>query len=111
MDFNVAKACVVDLYNKKIRDDGMCITITEPHHNNLRIAEPPRNGNFRVRKLSIREHFKLMGFKSVSKFGLKSEIKVGNSTYSEACARAGNGWDINIASIIVKNIYKFYYKK
>jgi len=109
VDFNVHKRSCVDLYNFKVKNDGLCVTITEPHHNTLRIAEPPKNGNFRVRKLSVREHYKLMGFKSVSKFGLKSEIKVGNSTYTEACARAGNGWDINIASIIVKNIYKFYY--
>jgi len=42
-------------------------------------------------------------------YGKKSEIKVGDRTYSQVCARAGNGWDINIASIIFNNIHKFYY--
>jgi DNA (cytosine-5)-methyltransferase 1 len=109
VDFNVSKRSCVDLYNYKVRNDGICATITEPHHNTLRIVEPPKNGKFRVRKLSPREHFKLMGFKSFSMYGKKSEIKVGDRTYSQVCARAGNGWDINIASIVIKNIYKFYY--
>ena len=102
MDFNVKKACCADVYNKKVRDDGICITITEPHHNNMRIAEPPKNGRLRVRKLSPEEHYRLMGFKD-------GEIEFGDLTYTQLCARAGNGWDINIASIIFTNIYNFYY--
>lgn len=109
VDFNINKRSCVDLYNYKVRNDGICATITEPHHNTLRIVEPKKNDNFRVRKLSIREHFKLMGFMSVSKYGKKSEIIVGNRTYTQACARAGNGWDINLASIVIKNIFRFYY--
>ena len=105
VDFNVKKRSCVDLYNYTVRKDGVCVTITEPHHNTLRIAEPPKDGNFRVRKLSMIEHFKLMGFNSVSKYGQKSHIKLGESSYSQACTRAANGWDINIASIIMKNIY------
>jgi DNA (cytosine-5)-methyltransferase 1 len=102
VDFNVKEPCCADLYNKKIRTDGVCITITEPHHNNMRVVEPPVNGEFRVRKFSETEHFRLMGFKN-------GEINLGDSSYAQACTRAGNGWDINIASIILKNIFNFYY--
>jgi DNA (cytosine-5)-methyltransferase 1 len=103
VDFNVKEPVCADLYNKKIRTDGVCITITEPHHNNMRIAEPPENGEFRVRKVSGEEHFRLMGFKD-------GEIDFGDLSYNAICKRAGNGWDINIASIILKNIYDFYYE-
>ena len=41
---------------------------------------------------------------------IADEIEFGDLTYTQLCARAGNGWDINIASIIFKNIYNFYYE-
>ena len=102
VDFNVTEPCCLDIYNKKVRTDGICVTITEPHHNTMRIVEPPKNGKFIVRKVSTFEHFRLMGFDN-------GQIKFGDMSYSQICKRAGNGWDINIASIIVKNIFDFYY--
>jgi hypothetical protein len=39
-----------------------------------------------------------------------NQIKFGHMSYSQICKRAGNGWDINIASIIIKNIFDFYYE-
>jgi len=30
---------ILDLYNKKVKTDGTSITLTEPHHNNLRLIE------------------------------------------------------------------------
>ena len=99
VDFNVKDYCCLDIYNKKIRTDGISITITEPHHNSLRIVEPPINGEFRVRKLSMTENFRLMGFKD-------GQIDFGGQSYQQICKRAGNGWDINIASIIMRNIFK-----
>ena len=42
---------VLDLYNKKIKNDGISICLTEPHHNNLRICKVkshslfPRSGD------------------------------------------------------------------
>ena len=68
----------------------------------MRIVEPPKNGKFIVRKVSTFEHFRLMGFDD-------GQIKFGDMSYSQICKRAGNGWDINIASIIMKNIFKFYH--
>jgi DNA (cytosine-5)-methyltransferase 1 len=97
VDFNVSEPLCLDIYNKKIRTDGMCITITEPHHNSLRIVYPPLNGKFRVRKLSMTEHFRLMGFPD-------NLINFAGQSYQQVCKRAGNGWDINVVSKIMKRI-------
>ena len=53
VDFNVKEKLCLDIYNKKIRYDGTCITITEPHHNSLRVVHPPKNNEYIVRKLSM----------------------------------------------------------
>ena len=98
VDFNVTESLCLDIYNKKIRQDGTCITITEPHHNSLRVVHPPQNGKYVVRKLSVNEHFRLMGFK-------EGEMNFGNFSYQQLCKRAGNGWDVNIVSRIMKNIF------
>ncbi len=99
VDFNVSEPLCFDVYNKKIKKDGICMTITEPHHNSLRIVEPPINNQFRVRKASVSEQFRLMGFKN-------GEVKFGEQSYSQLSKRCGNGWDINLVSLILKNIFK-----
>jgi len=99
VDFNVPEALCLDIYNKKIRYDGVSITITEPHHNSLRVVEKPINGSFVVRKLSVTEHFRLMGFKD-------GEFNFGNYSYQQICKRAGNGWDVNLVSLLFKGIFK-----
>jgi DNA (cytosine-5)-methyltransferase 1 len=98
VDFNVPEPLCLDIYNKKIRHDGLSITITEPHHNSLRVVETPVNENFRVRKLSVTEHYRLMGFKD-------GEFKFGNHSYQQICKRAGNGWDVNLVSILFQHIF------
>jgi DNA (cytosine-5)-methyltransferase 1 len=97
VDFNVSEPLCLDIYNKKIRHDGMSITITEPHHNSLRIVYPPLKGKFRVRKLSMEEHFRLMGFPD-------GWINFAGQSYQQICKRAGNGWDINLVSKLMKRI-------
>ena len=97
VDFNVSESLCLDIYNKKIRTDGTCITITEPHHNSLRIVHPPENDQFVVRKLSIDEHDRLMGFED-------GEFKQGEQSYQQLCKRAGNGWDVNLVSLIIRKI-------
>ena len=99
VDFNIGESLCLDIYNKKIRHDGTCITITEPHHNSLRVVHPPMNGKFVVRKLSISEHYRLMGFKD-------GEMKFGNFSYQQLCKRAGNGWDVNLTGKLFKKIFK-----
>tara|TARA_X000000368_G_C23027002_1_gene710704 strand:+ start:143 stop:1105 length:963 start_codon:yes stop_codon:yes gene_type:complete len=99
VDFNVKEPACFDVYNKKVRDDRICITITEPHHNSLRIVEPPVNNEFRVRKASVAEQYRLMGFKN-------GEVKFGDQSYSQLSKRCGNGWDINLVSMIFNKIFR-----
>jgi DNA (cytosine-5)-methyltransferase 1 len=101
VDFNVPESLCLDIYNKKIRHDGVSITITEPHHNSLRVVEKPQKGGYKVRKLSVTEHFRLMGFKD-------GEFNFGNYSYQQLCKRAGNGWDVNLVSLIFKKIFNSF---
>lgn len=97
--FVVDKPLCFDVYNKKIKTDGICITITQPEHNSLRVIEVPKqDGQEIVRKMSINEQFRLMGFKD-------GEINFGGQSYSQLSKRAGNGWDINLVSILLSHIF------
>lgn len=101
--FDVQEPLCYDYYNRRIRMDGICMTITPPQHNVVRIVEPMVNGQERFRKLTIDEHFRLMGFKINEK---AREIKYPpNQTYSELGKRAGNGWDVNLVTILFKHIF------
>ena len=99
LDFIVNEPSCADLYNKNIRNDGISITILEPHHNKMRVVHPPKNRELLVRKYSIEEHYRLMGFKD-------GEINFCNQSYQQLCKRAANGWDINLVSKIFKIIFK-----
>ena len=99
LDFIVDEPSCADLYNKNIRKDGISVTILEPHHNKMRIVHPPKGKELQVRNYSIEEHFRLMGFK-------KEKINFGDQSYSQLCKMAANGWDINLTSMIFKNIFK-----
>lgn len=102
--FHVKERLCYDYYNRKIRTDRICMTVTPPNHNVVRIVEPPVNGNDRFRKLSVDEHFRLMGFKID---GEKREIKYPEKlTYRELGERAGNGWEINLVTVLLKHIFK-----
>ena len=104
------KGLCLDIYNKKLKTDGLSITLTEPHHNGLRVVEPigfhnrkyskhEKTLGYSVRKLSVNEHFRLMGFNL-------GEIDFANQSYQQLCKRAGNGWDINVVSRIFTSIFK-----
>jgi DNA (cytosine-5)-methyltransferase 1 len=99
LDFKVNEPSCADLYNKKIRDDGVSITILEPHHNKMRVVHPPIGKKLIVRNYSVNEHFRLMGFRD-------GEINLAGQSYQQLCKRAANGWDINLASKIFSNIFK-----
>jgi DNA (cytosine-5)-methyltransferase 1 len=98
LDFIVEEPSCADFYNRNIRKDGLSITILEPHHNKMRVVHPPDGKKLLVRNYSIAEHFRLMGFKD-------GEIDFHNLSYQQLCKRAANGWDINLASRIFKNIF------
>jgi len=101
VDFNVEEPLCFDRYNKKIKKDGLCMTLTEPHHNIMRIVEPKKYNNFQVRKITPEEHFRLMGFKN-------GEMDLNGFSYQQLCKCASNGWDVNLVSKIMKNIYSLY---
>jgi DNA (cytosine-5)-methyltransferase 1 len=86
----------LDLYNKKIRTDGICMTLGGIH-NTMRIVEPMINANYRVRKMSIMEQFRLMGFNN-------DEIDYSGLSYTRLCHIVSNGWDINVVSLIFGTI-------
>lgn len=98
--FIVDEPLCLDIYNHKIKTDGLCNTLTEPSHNITRVVEPiGKDGKLRIRKLSITEQFRLMGFKD-------NEISFPNDlNYREISARAGNGWDVNLVGRLLKHIF------
>ena len=99
-NFIVSESSCFDLYNRKIRNDGICITILAPEHNKLRIVEPTKpDGTEIVRKLSVPEQFRLMGFKD-------GEIDFANQSYTQLSKRAANGWDINVVGILLNHIWE-----
>lgn len=97
--FDVDEPCCFDVYNRRVKRDGVSTTIREPHHNALRVVEVPRDGKWVVRKLSKTEHFRLMGFQD-------GEFNFGDFSYHQICKRAGNGWDINLVSILINQIIR-----
>lgn len=96
--FVVDSPYCLDLYNRKIRTDGICNTILAPEHNKLRLIEPPKNGLEIIRKLSVPEQFRLMGFKD-------GELDFADQSYSQLSKRAANGWDINLVGILLNHIF------
>lgn len=83
--------------------DAVCMTVTPPEHNVIRIVEPIKDGKERVRKLSLEEHFRLMGFKMEDDY---QEIKFPpTQDYTRLGRRAGNGWDINLVGLLMKHIF------
>lgn len=95
-----------DVYNKKIKRDGYSITITQPEHNSLRIIEVPQeDGKEIVRKMSVYEQFRLMGFR-ISRDLKEVEINFNGQSYSQLSKRAGNGWDVNLVGLLLTHIFK-----
>lgn len=97
--FDVPEPLCLDIYNKKIKQDKLCITITQPEHNSLRVIEPVIDGKERVRKMSVEEQFHFMGFE-------KGELNFAGQSYSQLSKRAGNGWDVNLVGILLNHIFK-----
>lgn len=101
--FEVDEPLCYDYYNRKLRTDAICMTVTPPEHNVIRIVEPLKEGKERFRKLSLDEHFRLMGFVLNDKV---REIKFpADMTYTQLGRRAGNGWDVNLVGILLKHIF------
>lgn len=102
--FIVDKPLCFDVYNKKIKRDGYSITITMPEHNSLRVIESHK-GKEIVRKMSVTEQFRLMGLEGLDIEGRKVDIVFGNQSYTQLSKRAGNGWDVNLVTILLEHIF------
>lgn len=96
-DYSVSEPLCLDVYNRKIKRNGISITITEPHHGTLRVVEPMRDNKVVIRKLTPLEMYRLMGF-------CDDEVNFGNLSESQIGKRAGNGWDVNVSSLIIGKI-------
>jgi len=83
---------ILDIYNNKLKED-IVPTLTEPHHNNLRLIY-----QLRLRKLTPKECFRLMGF-------LNDEINLDGLSNTQRYKLAGNGWDINLVSKIFRRMF------
>lgn len=98
--FVVSEHSCFDLYNKNIRSDGLSITILAPEHNKMRMVEPTApDGTEIVRKYSVTEQFRLMGFQD-------GEIDFDGQSYTQLSKRAANGWDVNLVGILLKHIWR-----
>lgn len=103
--FFVKTPLCLDIYNKKIKYDGYSITLTMPEHNSLRVIESDPNKEI-VRKMSVPEQFRLMGLEGLDNNGKKVDIVFGNQSYTQLSKRAGNGWDVNLVTILLEHIFK-----
>lgn len=66
---------------------------------------PKEDGKEIVRKLSVYEQFRLMGFK-ISRDLKSVEIDFDDQSYTQLSKRAGNGWDVNLVGILLTHIFK-----
>jgi len=82
------KVKAIDIYNKKVQDESP--TLTEPHHNSLRLWD-----GYQVRKLTPRECFRLMDFPDTFTWKVSD---------SQAYKQAGNSIVVNVLYKILKQL-------
>lgn len=102
--FKVKTPLCFDVYNKKIKTDGYSITITLPEHNSLRVIEPNPKKEV-VRKMTVSEQFRLMGLEGLENNGKPIDINFAGQSYTQLSRRAGNGWDVNLVTILLNHIF------
>lgn len=100
LDCGCELPCAVDEQNVKIRDDGTVGTITtdgsSPKHNNRVLQE-----DLRLRKLTPKECFRLMGFDDES-FHRAEAVNSNSQLYKQA----GNSIVVNVLEYIFKALYE-----
>lgn len=64
--FRVKEPLCFDVYNKKIKTDAMCITITQPEHNSLRVVEVAKMGKKLFAKCPLTNNSDLWDLKMVN---------------------------------------------
>ena len=55
--------------------------------------------------MSVTEQFRLMGLEGLNVEGRKVDIVFDNQSYTQLSKRAGNGWDVNLVTILLKHIF------
>lgn len=88
-NFRIGQPKAIDVYNKSIYD--ISPTLTEPHHNSLRVFD-----GFFVRKLTPRECFRLQDFPDSFDFSVVSD--------SQAYKQAGNSITVRVLELILNNL-------
>ena len=102
--FFVDTALCFDVYNKKIKTDGFASTLTLPEHNSFRVIEPHENKEV-VRKMTVTEQFRLMGLEGLEGINENVDIQFAGQSYTQLSRRAGNGWDVNVVTILLNHIF------
>jgi DNA (cytosine-5)-methyltransferase 3A len=84
---NVTEPTIFDVYNKKLKDDGKCITLTDPCHNNLRLVVPTS----RIRRLTPLECKRLQTVADDYKMPVSD---------TQIYKQLGNGWTVDVIAHI-----------
>jgi len=92
LDEGCSQAIILDCYNKKIHTDRTP-TLTEPHHNSIRLQEP----NLKIRKLTPIECERLQGFPDGWTEGVSDTRR-----YNQL----GNAVTTNVIQAIIKKMFK-----
>ena len=103
-NFFVDTPLCLDIYNKKIKRDGYCITLTMPEHNSLRVIEAHPDREV-IRKMTVPEQFRLMGLEGLQGDNRNIDIDFDGQSYTQLSKRAGNGWDVNLVTILLNHIF------
>jgi len=91
-----------DSYNKKIKTDGICGTLTtRGNTSNTHCGTYFVKSNYRIRKLTPRECWRLMGWKDTE---IDKVIACGVSN-SQMYKQAGNGIVVNVLEAIFTNLF------
>jgi DNA (cytosine-5)-methyltransferase 3A len=119
---NIMEPTILDVYNKTLKNDGKCITLTDPCHNNLRLVVPNISveivaqrgrGENNVQQLelmiSIKENTLISRIRRLTPIECErlQTVKDNYTNYvsdSQRYRMLGNGWTIDVISHIFSYI-------
>lgn len=100
-DFEEGEVLCLDTYNQTTNPE-VSQTLTEPHHNTHRLFD-----GYRIRKLTPRECFRLMGFSDTD----FDKAKGAGISDTQLYKQAGNSIVVNVLEAIFKNLFVVKEKK
>lgn len=100
-DFEEGKVLCLDTYNQTTNPE-VSQTLTEPHHNTHRLFD-----GYRIRKLTPRECFRLMGFSDTD----FDKARGAGISDTQLYKQAGNSIVVNVLEAIFKNLFVVKEKK